>query len=598
MKKIIVALGVIALCFAGINAAMAANPVPKGFGVNIHFTGAPVKDLDLLQEMGFDMARTDFKWARVEKSIGQYSWTEYDQLINGLIARGITPYLILDYNNPVYGSSEMTGISTKAQIQGYTNFAKAAVERYKGKKIVWEIWNEPNLGIFWNPTPNATQYMNLVKVAVPAMRAADPNAVIVAPGAAYIANTFDYIKECARLGLFDYIDGLSVHPYKNDAPENGSIQYLFSALRDVLRQYGKGDMPILAGEWGFSEAWTNIKNEQTQAEYLARQLVIQDEKNIPVSIIYEFRDSGTNASNVEHNFGILRNDYSKKPAYTSVTTYRKELKGWTYSKKLPSDASDFIYEYVNGTAKKAVAWTTGANKTATIYGNSVNLTRMPTYISEGSAPPPSNDPPTSGCPTTAPVINSVDIALKQSTGDYYAVIVWQDKAETESGYDIYQSINSQDNFKKVNSLNLLDGVREVKVMLNIGKAPTPGMYYYKIVANYNCGSVQTSNIVSVEVKDYRPSAPSDLSGFGSISTGSKYVAVLKWVDTSNNEDGYNIYYAASQTGPFQKAGTVTKDTASVVHWLGTEKGTFYFQVRSYNASGESDSQSTLPVTIY
>ncbi len=592
MKKLIVALGVIALCLAGLNSALAANPVPKGFGVNIHFTGAPTKDLDLLQEMGFDMARTDFKWARVERTRGQYTWTEYDQLINGLLSRGITPYLILDYNNPVYGAShELDGISTSSQIQGYTNFAKAAAARYKGKKIIWEIWNEPNLGIFWRPNPNATQYMNLIKSAVPAMRAADPNAVIVAPGVAYIANTFDYTKECARQGLFNYIDGLSVHPYKNDAPENGHIQYLFSALRDVLNQYGKGNLPIVAGEWGFSETWTNIKNEQTQAEYLARQLVIQDEKNIPVSIIYEFRDSGTDPSNVEHNFGILRNDYSKKPAYDAVTTYRRELKGWTYSKKLPSSSGDFIYEYTNGTAKKAAAWTTGANKTVTIYGKSVALTRMPTYVSDGAVTPP---PATT---ELAPVILSLNLALKQSTGEYYMILKWKDNSEIETGFDIYQSIGNTTNWEKLVTVHPLPGTKERQIQLKLGNNPVPGVYYYKVATKYEDGSVKESNIMSAEVKDNKPAAPKDLTGFGSVSTAQKTVVVLKWVDTSATEDGFNIYYATSQSGPFQKVGAVSRDLTSVVHWLGAQAGTYYYQVKSYNASGESDSQTTLPVIV-
>jgi len=238
MRKFLIVLGVLAVCMLGINAGYAANPVPEGHGVNIHFTGAPTKDLDLLQEMGFDMARTDLKWGRVEKNKGQYDWTEYDQLINGLLSRGIRPYLILDYNNTAYGAShELDGISNSTQIQGYTNFAKAAVARYKGKGIIWEIWNEPNLGIFWRPGPSATDYMKLVKSAVPAMRAADPNAVIVAPGAAFIANTFDYIKECAKQGLFNYIAGLRVFPYKNNSPVNGDIQNLLRELRDILTQY-------------------------------------------------------------------------------------------------------------------------------------------------------------------------------------------------------------------------------------------------------------------------------------------------------------------------------------------------------------------------
>ncbi|MCK5176793.1 MAG: cellulase family glycosylhydrolase, partial [Candidatus Aenigmarchaeota archaeon] len=528
---------------------------------------------------------------------GQYDWLQYDQLINGLISRGITPYMILDYNNPVYGAShELDGTNTDAQIQGYTNFAKAAVARYKGKTIIWEIWNEPNLAIFWRPSPSASNYMKLIKSAVPAMRAADSNAVIVAPGVAFIANTFDYIKACAREGLFNYIDGVSVHPYKNDAPENGHIQYLYSALRDILRQYGKSDLPILGGEFGFSVTWSNIGNEQTQAEYLARQLILHDQLNIPVSIVYDFKNDGTDPNNAEHNFGTVRNDYSIKPAYTAIKTLRNELAGWNYSKKLSSNSTDYLFEYTNGTAKKVAAWTTGSAHNVTIYGKSVNLTKLPTYISPGTTPPPVEPPVNPPVTTTAPEIIKAKVAVKSKTGDYYAVLAWLDKSETEIGFDIYQSKDNTNNFKLANSLNALDGIREIKIMLKIGNLPEFGTYYYKIVAKYSDGSTETSNIKSVEVKEYLPIAPAKLTGFATKSTAQKNVVVLKWKDKSVNEDGFNVYYSDLETGPFEKVGTVNKNSKNVVHWLG-KTGSFFYQLKSFNSAGESNSLMTIPVVI-
>ena len=54
---------------------------------------------------------------------------------------------------------------------------------YKGKGIIWELWNEPN-GDFWSPHPNVDDYAKLVEVAIPAMRQEDPNVLIVGPRSA------------------------------------------------------------------------------------------------------------------------------------------------------------------------------------------------------------------------------------------------------------------------------------------------------------------------------------------------------------------------------------------------------------------------------
>ena len=72
--------------------------------------------------------------------------------------------------------------------------------------------------------------------------------------------------------------------------------------------------------------------------------------------------------------------------------------------------------------------------------------------------------------------------------------------------------------------------------------------------------------------------------------------VLKWNDKSVNEDGFNIYYSDSQTGPFNKVGIIDKNATNVVHLLET-KGSFFYQLKSFNSAGESNSLMTVPVVI-
>ena len=46
--------------------------IPQCVGVNIHFTGAPARDLDGLQAGGFGWVRMDFVWSAIEKVKGRY----------------------------------------------------------------------------------------------------------------------------------------------------------------------------------------------------------------------------------------------------------------------------------------------------------------------------------------------------------------------------------------------------------------------------------------------------------------------------------------------------------------------------------------------
>ncbi|OGI03707.1 MAG: hypothetical protein A2Y25_08195 [Candidatus Melainabacteria bacterium GWF2_37_15] len=580
-----------------------SNTIPAGVGVNIHFTGAPARDLDLIKNAGFNMVRTDLKWDQVESTKGQYVWTQYDQLIDGLLARGITPYMILDYNNTLYGAgSGMAGITTSTQIQGFTNFAKAAAARYKGKKIIFEIWNEPNLDIFWTTGPNSTQYMNLVKSVVPAMKAADPNCIVVGPGVAFIANTFEFLHGCCVQGLLDYVDGLSVHPYKNANPEEGTIDYLYNSVKGIVRDYGHPDMPILGGEFGFSTSWSNVGDEQNQAEFLARQLVMHDFYNVPVSIVYDFRNDGTDPNNAEHNFGVIRNDYSIKPAYNAIKAQREALAGMTFSSKLSSNTGDYLYEYTGPSGKLVAAWTTGSPHSVTVYGKSVQITQMPTYVKETTTtpPPPPPPPPTA----TAPVINSIKLNFNKTLGQYVVVVNWADNAANETGFEVFRSIGDTNNFQRVKTIAALTGTNQtITYRNNIGATPTTGTYYYKIVVKFADSTTQTSNTKSVEVKLLTPppvatvpAVPANITGSAVEDISNNNVVILKWTDAATDEDGFNIYCSNSASAAFSKIGTISKDKTTVVHPV-SAIGTYSYKVKSFNQAGESTEPPVTTVTI-
>ena len=123
----------------------------QGFGVNIHSQSYTYEDLDMMEEAGFKIIRTDMLWHEIEKEKGVYDFSTFDQLLSELDKRNIRPYLILDYGNPLYGCT--TSVTTTQCMEGYKNFIKMAVARYKQYNPIWEIWNEPDVIHFWYPQP-------------------------------------------------------------------------------------------------------------------------------------------------------------------------------------------------------------------------------------------------------------------------------------------------------------------------------------------------------------------------------------------------------------------------------------------------------------
>jgi hypothetical protein len=130
--------------------------IPEPFGVNIHFTRALPGELSLLAATGIRWVRMDMFWNTIEQEQGRYTFGEYDALVAAMAQRGIRIIFILDYGNPHYDYG-FAPHSPEARA-AFVRFAAAAVRRYQGKGIIWEIWNEPNLDHFWAPQADVERY--------------------------------------------------------------------------------------------------------------------------------------------------------------------------------------------------------------------------------------------------------------------------------------------------------------------------------------------------------------------------------------------------------------------------------------------------------
>src|SRR5262249_60869972 len=106
-----------------------------------------------------------------------------------------------------------------------------------------------------------------------AVRAADPEATLVAPGSSGFPWAF--FETVFSKGLLSYLDAVSVHPYREQAPETAAADY--TRLRGLIARYGpagKKQLPIIVSEWGYSTFENGIPEER-QAQYLTRMWVAQ-----------------------------------------------------------------------------------------------------------------------------------------------------------------------------------------------------------------------------------------------------------------------------------------------------------------------------------
>ncbi|MHC4115998.1 MAG: cellulase family glycosylhydrolase [Planctomycetota bacterium] len=379
-------LAAIALSSSGVAAGVATTSgllpgpaLPNGFGVNVHFRGQP-QDLDMIAEAGFKLIRMDLTWAMIEQDKGIYEFEKlgYDSLTEGCAKRGIRILYILNYGNTLYEKAR--SVRTQAGREAFAHFAEAAAERYAGKGILWEIWNEPNIEHFWDPQPSAEDYCKLVEITARRIKRADPNALVVAGATSQIP--FEWLEDCFKRGLLEWIDVLSVHPYRSEPPETVVADY--TELRRLVARYlprGK-QMPIISGEWGYSNLnWDRTRlSEQKQAEYLARMFLTNLHQGVDISIWYDWKNDGTDLNEREHQFGTVRYDGNPKAAYLAAKVLASTLAGYKLDARIDlGNENDFVFKLTKNGREAIAFWTTAEKHTVTLPIEPTEVTLVGIY---------------------------------------------------------------------------------------------------------------------------------------------------------------------------------------------------------------------------
>jgi hypothetical protein len=229
----------------------------------------------------------------------------------------------------------------------YAAAIQFAANRWSNEIQAWEVWNEPNASEFLSP-PDPAAYTNLLKAAYPAVKAGNPNATVMPGGTMFVDTNF--ISSMYANGARDYFDVMAVHPYQGkadvapDSPDtNGTTTQRLThlaALQTLMGANGDGTKPIWLTEFGWSThentattpAWFLGVSEATQAAFLKQslELIQANYTQVTNAFWYTSRDLNVDGAYHQNNRGLIRRDFTTKPALRSVACYVKgcAADGW------------------------------------------------------------------------------------------------------------------------------------------------------------------------------------------------------------------------------------------------------------------------------
>lgn len=362
---ILIILAVVAMGLFVIFRSRAAVTVEKGVVTDITWGISRIdmdKSIELMRQSNVKWVRANISWTAAEPDARSVynsgSFADYDYAISRTRAAGINVLMPVSDGVPYWASGDpnkhidSSGVKRwnkyykPANMSDYTNFMSYVVNRYKVYGVHhYEVWNEPNLTRFWPSGVSAASYFDMLKASYPVIKAADPESKVVLGGLSQAAserpnNFYDYLTSLYNLGARQYFDISNVHIYSQYDPGTcwmgpdgrPALDLLcgIGEIKKIMTAHGDDAKSLWITEMGWSTCAPISTcygvTENQQADYLTKtyDLLNQSYSFVNTAFVYNFRNvywANNDPSLWEANTGLLRTDFSVKPAYAAFKAY-------------------------------------------------------------------------------------------------------------------------------------------------------------------------------------------------------------------------------------------------------------------------------------
>lgn len=316
--------------------------------------------MPLLAAGGFPQLRDEVYWNEVETQPGVYDWSRpRSEFLDEAEQQGVKPLLLAGYGNPLYDAGN--GPKSPEAVAAYSAYAASMASEFADVATGIEVWNEWDLGLGGNTNTSAADYVNLLKSAAPAIKAAAPNLPVIGPAVADL-NT-SWLEDAFKLGALQYVDGIVLHPYSYPAGAE-ALDARLEQVDALVKKYNGGQSkPIYITEHGWPTGTdARAVSETSQAANIAKSALIAAMNGVAKYYVYDFVNDGTDATETEQNFGLVHSQddplgaFTPKPSYVAYSTAAHQLSGATFADRDTSIADVWNIGYNTPTGPLRALW--------------------------------------------------------------------------------------------------------------------------------------------------------------------------------------------------------------------------------------------------
>jgi outer membrane protein assembly factor BamB len=320
--------------------------------------------LSLTNIGGFGWIRQQIHWRDMEGEREQFVWKPLDQVVSAARARNFQVLLSIVRSPPWATADGNTGLPDDPET--LAEFMGLLATRYRGRVAAYQIWNEPNLSHENGGTPaDPAEYLALLEAVYPAIKQADPCALVVSaalaatnnpdPGVATddlpFFNELYTLNDGAFLRVADVVGAhTGAGPYAPDArwaPEEPYLSHHYfrhiERMREIMQNYGD-QRQVWLTEYGWTvtraEGAPPPVTEEQQATYLVDAMWRIRHRypwlsgvfvwNINFSVIAPPDDEKT-------TYSVLEPDWSLRPAFLSLQNSVHALRDVDRAPFVPDD---------------------------------------------------------------------------------------------------------------------------------------------------------------------------------------------------------------------------------------------------------------------
>ncbi len=251
-----------------------------------------------------------------------YDFTALDNVYDRILAVGVRPVVELSFMPAVLARDpEQTVFTYRGIVSPPADWAqwrhlvqtlgRHLVDRYGIDEVsqwVFEVWNEPNLAVFWSGTQE--EYLRLYDESAGALKAVDHRLRLAGPATSAAAWVESFAAHAARTGVA--VDVVTTHTYGN----------LPVDLRPALRRHGLGDTPIWWTEWGVGHShFADVHDAVLGAPFVLSGLLSAQDRLDALAywvISDHFEELGRPPRLFHGGFGLLTVGNLRKPRYWAV----------------------------------------------------------------------------------------------------------------------------------------------------------------------------------------------------------------------------------------------------------------------------------------